>query len=83
MEINNEAYRNLIIMENIKQRMSSINLSQHDLAEKLGVTETSVSRWLSGKQVPKFTDFLDIMNALDLVIHIDTAENIAELINNK
>ena len=56
----NESVRNRIEMQ---LRLKKMN--QKDLAEKLGVTEVTVSRWLSGERDPSIETLNRIAEALD------------------
>ena len=41
------------IGDRIAQRLEEMAMSQRDLAEAVGVTEVSMSRYINGKRVPK------------------------------
>ena len=41
-----------IIAENITRRRKELNMTQRELAEKLNVSDKTVSRWETGKQIP-------------------------------
>ena len=56
----NESVRNRIEMQ---LRLKKMN--QKDLAERLGVTEVTVSRWLSGERDPSIETLNRIAEALD------------------
>ena len=56
----NESVRNRIEMQLRLKKMS-----QKDLAERLGVTEVTVSRWLSGERDPSIETLNRIAEALD------------------
>lgn len=51
-------------LEELKLLMNRKNVTQKYLAEKLGVTEGTVSRWLNGKRKITLDTFLDILEAL-------------------
>lgn len=51
-------------LEELKLLMSRKNITQKYLAEKLGVTEGTVSRWLNGKRKVTLDTVLDILEAL-------------------
>ena len=55
----NESVRN-----RIEERLKAKKMSQKDLAEKLGVTEVTVSRWLSGERDPSIETLNRIAEAL-------------------
>lgn len=56
----NESVRN-----RIEERLKAKKMSQKDLAEKLGVTEVTVSRWLNGERDPSIETLNRIADALD------------------
>ena len=56
----NESVRNRIEMQLRLKKMS-----QKDLAERLGVTEVTVSRWLNGERDPSIETLNRIAEALD------------------
>lgn len=41
-----------IIAENITRRRKELNMTQRELADKLNVSDKTVSRWETGKQIP-------------------------------
>lgn len=45
-----------IVRENLKRLLERDGFSQRDLANKIGVTEASVSNWISGRNSPKFSE---------------------------
>ena len=55
----NESVRN-----RIEERLRAKKMSQKDLAEKLDVTEVTVSRWLSGERDPSIETLNRIADAL-------------------
>ena len=56
----NEAVRN-----RIEERLRAKKMTQRDLAEKLDVTEVTVSRWLNGERDPSIETLNRIASALD------------------
>lgn len=44
------------------------NVTQRELAMKLGATQQLISRWVSGKGVPKTTDLPRIAKALNVPV---------------
>ena len=44
----------------IAERRKSINLTQFQLAEKLGVTDRAVSKWETGKAMPDSCIMVDL-----------------------
>lgn len=55
----------IIISKNLKQLMKDYRLTQVALAKELGVAQSAISAWLSGKKEPsiaslwKMADFFD------------------------
>ncbi len=43
---------NIIVAERIKELMKDYNLNQTKLAEKLGISQTTISTWLLKKKEP-------------------------------
>lgn len=41
-----------IVGENLKQRMKELGLTQKTLADKMGLTQPNVHRWVSGEVMP-------------------------------
>lgn len=54
-----------ILSENIRRHLDNSGMEQAELAEKLGVSQSSISHWINGNKYPR----------------IDTIEKIAELFN--
>ena len=54
-----------IVAERIKQRRKELGLSQEDLAKKLEVERSTVSKWESGKTNLKQSMVVKLANALD------------------
>lgn len=42
----------------IAERRRELNLTQKDLADKLGITDRAVSKWENGRCMPDFSAFL-------------------------
>ncbi len=58
-----------IIGEFIKAQRALKNLTQKQLAEKLGVTDKAISRWETGKGVPDVSLLIPLSNALEVSVH--------------
>lgn len=58
-----------IIGEFIKKQRTVKNLTQKQLAEKLGVTDKAISRWETGKGVPDVSLLIPLSNALEVSVH--------------
>ena len=63
------------LADNLKKIRKDNNLSQEQLAEKLGVSRQAVSKWESGISYPEMDKVIQICNLFNL--------NINELINLK
>lgn len=56
---------NKSVINRIEMQLKRKNMSQRDLAEKLGVSEVTVSRWLSGDRDPSIETLNKIADALE------------------
>ena len=54
-----------IFGERVKLQLEKNNMSQRELAEKTGITEATISRYVSSERVPKATEIVKIANALN------------------
>lgn len=52
----------------LKEILSEKKITGKDLAERVGLTETSISRIVNGSQLPKLETLFKIANALDVNI---------------
>ena len=66
------------VRNRIEERLKAMKMSQRDLAEKLNVSEVTVSRWLSGERNPSLETMNSIASALDTTPAYLLSEN-AEL----
>lgn len=57
-----------IIAEVIASRRKELGMTQKELAEELNVSDKTLSRWETGKQIPDALTLLNIAKALDLTI---------------
>ena len=71
------------LSENLKKIRKDNNLSQEDLAEKLGVSRQSVSKWESGAAYPEMDKMLQICKIFNVNIDELLNQNIKEVENNK
>ena len=55
-----------VFVDRINKMLERRRMTQRELAEKIGKTEVSVSRYVSGQRVPKATVLLKIAQALDV-----------------
>ena len=53
-----------VLSKRIQAAMESIGISQRQLAKEVGVTETTISRWINGKRIPKATDIVALSKVL-------------------
>lgn len=51
--------------ENLKLALATKGISQKVLADKLGTTQATVSRWVNGENEPAFELLLEICDILD------------------
>lgn len=57
----------MIFSKRLKEAMLMRNrMKQYELSEKTGITAATLSRYISGKRVPKATEIVKIANALDV-----------------
>ena len=54
-----------VLGERLKELLEKNNMSQRELAEKIGITEVTISRYISAQRVPKATEILKIADALN------------------
>jgi len=57
-----------IIAENIARRRKELGLTQRELAEKLNISDKTLSRWETDKQIPDALMIPEIAKALDMSI---------------
>lgn len=71
------------LKDNLKKIRKDNNLSQEQLAEKLGVSRQSVSKWESGQAYPEMDKVLQICNMFNLNIDELLNQNIKEVNSTK
>ena len=72
------------IANRIANRRKALGLTQKALAEKLHVTDKTVSRWETGKQIPDALTMQDIAKALDMTVsELYGGENTQEAAKHK
>ena len=54
-----------VLSKRLKELLEKNNMSQRELAEKIGITEVTISRYISAQRVPKATEILKIADALN------------------
>ena len=54
---------------NIARKCKELKLSQKQLAEKTGLTEAGISRYISGQRLPRLDILLKIAAALDCTVN--------------
>ena len=57
-----------VIAETISRRRKELGLTQKELSEKLNVSDKTLSRWETGKQIPDALTLLNIAQALNLSV---------------
>lgn len=55
-----------VMGQRLKAGLNFRSMSQRDLAEKIGITETAVSRYTTGSRVPRTDIAIKICDALDV-----------------
>lgn len=67
----------------IKTKRKEKNLKQHELAEKLNVTEKAISRWETGRGTPDISLLIPLSKELGLSTNelLNGEENIEEIVN--
>lgn len=71
------------LADNLKKIRKDNNLSQEQLAEKLGVSRQAVSKWESGISYPEMDKVIQICNLFNLNINELINEDIKEVTENK
>ncbi len=71
------------LADNLKRIRKENNLSQEQLAEKLGVSRQAVSKWESGQSYPEMDKVLQICSLFNLNINELINENIKEVNERK
>ncbi len=71
------------LADNLKRIRKDNNLSQEQLAEKLGVSRQAVSKWESGQSYPEMDKVLQICSLFNLNINELINENIKEVNETK
>ncbi len=66
------------IGENIKKNRVIRGITQHELAEKVGLTEKQISKIETGIHYPKFENFVKILGALNITMKEFDMENVSE-----
>ena len=56
----------IIIGKKIRKFRQKLGMTQHDLAEKVGVTEKQISKIETGIHYPKFENFVKILDSLKI-----------------
>ena len=53
----------------IAQRRKQVNLTQLQLADKLGITDRAISKWETGKSLPDSSLMLDLCDILKITVN--------------
>ena len=69
--------------ENLRRIRKENNLSQEQLAEKLGVSRQAVSKWESGQSYPEMDKVLQICKTFNFNMDELMNENVKEVAENK
>lgn len=63
----------------IKAQRNSLNMTQKELAEKIGCTDKAISRWETGKGLPDSSFLIPLANILNITVNdLLTGEKISE-----
>lgn len=54
-----------IFSDNLSYMLEYTNISQRDLADAAGISESCISKYLTGKALPSVISIVNICNALD------------------
>ena len=71
------------LADNLKKIRKDNNLSQEQLAEKLGVSRQAVSKWESGISYPEMDKVIQICNIFNLNINELMNENVKDVMEHK
>ena len=71
------------LSENLKRIRKENNLSQEQLAEKLGVSRQAVSKWESGQSYPEMDKVIQICKTFNFNMDELMNENVKEVRENK
>jgi len=74
-----EAVKRMEIKERIKMLMTEKHLTQKELATSAGITEASMSKYLSGERTPRIDVVVNLANALG----VSTDELIGNEVENE
>ena len=58
----------LMVISNLKKLLKEKNISQKELADKIGLTESAVSRFVKENRIPTGENMLKIANALNVKV---------------
>ena len=81
--LSHEEVKKMNLADNLKKIRKDNNLSQEDLADKLGVSRQSVSKWESGQAYPEMDKVLQICKLFNLNINDLLNEDINEVKEKK
>ena len=69
--------------DNLKKLRKDMNLSQEDLADKLGVSRQSISKWESGVVYPEMDKMVQLCKIFNLSMDDLLNNDVAEVKNTK
>lgn len=64
----------LELMEIIRNKLTELGMSQRELAEKIDISEVSVSRWLNCTRIPTYPNFIKMLDAVGLSFKLEDKE---------
>lgn len=59
-------------LESVSAQAERLGISTKEIAERTGFTHSNVSRMLSGKYVPRYDNFLRLVDAVGLTLSIES-----------
>ena len=59
------------LIKQVVEMRKKKNISQKDLANKVGISQQEISRFENEKHIPKLTSFIRIIEALDIDIKLE------------
>jgi transcriptional regulator with XRE-family HTH domain len=63
-----EIAKNRVLMKHARAWIKHLSLTQSKIAERMGVSEPTVSKWLDGKQPMTTAQLTDLLKILDIPI---------------
>jgi len=66
----------------ILEQLKKLSMSQKELAEATGLTESAVSRYVKGERVPRGINLMKIANAVDQLLADDNTKDDINVVKN-